>query len=344
MHEDLSQLTISSSASIREALTAIDRGHYGIVLVNSAEGKIEGLMTDGDLRRLLLSGLSLDSPIAGKFGSKFTYVAPNTPRADVLDLMSALSIEHIPIIDQKGYAVGLHRLGNVFAKTTLPNWAVIMAGGKGSRLGELTQETPKPMLKVAGRPIIERIVLHLVGAGIRKIFISVNYLGHQIEEHFQDGRNHGCEIEYLRETEPLGTGGALSLLPTPPTDPLLVMNGDLITDFNVRKLLGFHTESGFAATMGLAPYHHQVPFGCVELEEGKILSFHEKPLISQLVNSGIYVISPNTLQTIPKRFFPITEIFEKCLGEGMLVGGYPIDDDWTDIGRPEELSMARGDL
>ena len=344
MSENLSRLTIDVSATLKDALIAIDRGHSGIVLVSGPDGKMEGLMTDGDLRRMLLAGKTMESPVAKSLRKNFTTVSPEVSRADVLDLMQALSIEHVPILDASGRAVGLHRIGNILSKRTLPNWAVIMAGGRGTRLGELTQETPKPMLKVAGRPILERIILHLVGAGIRKIFISINYLGHVIEEYFRDGENFGCEIHYLREEEPLGTGGALRLLPELPQTPLLVMNGDLVTDFNVGRMLGHHQRGNHVATMGLIPYNHRVPFGCVEVEDGSVTTFREKPVLSQLVNCGIYAVSPELIQDIPSGLFPITELFENALGTGRSIGAFVIEDDWKDIGLPDELKLAQGKI
>jgi NDP-sugar pyrophosphorylase family protein len=256
--------------------------------------------------------------------------------------MHARCIEQIPIVDPDGKLVGIHNIGTIVAKDTLPNWVVIMAGGKGTRLGELTQDVPKPMLKVAGRPILERIILHLVGAGVRRIFLAVNYLSHVIEDHFGDGSEFGCNIEYIREETPLGSGGALALLPEKPTHPLIMMNGDLVTDFRVRRMLQHHQNGGYLATMGLNHYNHRVPFGCVELKDGAISNLKEKPLLSELINCGIYTLSPELLDRVKPEFFPITELFEGCLEKDEQIGGYIIEEDWVDIGMPEELRHAQG--
>ena len=338
----LQKYTISIHATIRDAMVNIGDGRIGIVMVLDDDETLIGTLTDGDLRRMLLGGATLESPIRDNVNTNFTQVSPETARADVLDLMNARDIEQIPIVDTNGKLVGVHSIGSIVAKDTLPNWAVIMAGGKGTRLGELTQDTPKPMLKVAGRPILERIILHLVGSGIRKIYLAVNYLSHIIEDHFGNGSQFGCEIHYLHEDIPFGSGGALALLEEKPEHPLIVMNGDLVTDFHVRRMLDYHSRSGYLATMGLNYYNHQVPFGCVSIENGSIKALKEKPLLNELINCGIYTLSPELLDRIKPEFFPITNLFEDCLQKGEPLGGYIIKEEWADIGLPEELSSAQG--
>jgi NDP-sugar pyrophosphorylase family protein len=245
-------------------------------------------------------------------------------------------------VDDDGRLQGLHFLHNIIGGRKLDNIAVIMAGGKGARLHPVTKYLPKPMIKVAGRPILERLVLHLVSCGVTRIYLAINYLGHMIEEHFGNGANLGCSIEYLRENEPLGTGGALSLLPEISDNPLLVMNGDLIMQANVERMLHLHNEGGFFATMGVKPYYHQVPFGCVEAEAGKIISMCEKPSVNMLINAGVYILSPEALSSIPNKFFPITELFESALEQGRSCASFLIEDDWTDVGRMDDLERAQG--
>lgn len=343
--ESLKNCTIPETSSIRETMDRINSGPLsGAVMVNNAEGRLVGLMTDGDLRRMLLNGAGMDDPITSHINRNFTWVPENTSRTHVLDLIRARNIEHIPVLDSKGQLVGIHRLGEMISKSVMPNSAVIMAGGRGTRLGTLTKDIPKPMLKVAGRPILERIVLHLVGSGIRKIYIAVNYLRDQIETHFRDGLHFGCEIHYLREEKPLGSGGALSLIPELPDHPILVMNGDLVTDFPVRRLLRYHEKGGYAATMALTPYHHKVPFGCASMENGTITAFREKPLLSELANAGIYVFSPEILPRVAPDYYPITNLFESCIENGQSIGGYVIEESWADIGMPDELNAARGNF
>ena len=345
MPDNFKNSSIPESATLREAMQAIDSGDVpGMVLITSPDNRLIGVMTDGDIRRMLLAGETLDSPVAPGINRNFTWVTENTSRDQVLDLIRARSIDHVPILDAEHRLVGVHRLGEVISERKFPNIAVIMAGGKGTRLGSLTKDTPKPMLKIAGRPILERIVLHLVGAGIRNIYISVNYLREQIEDHFGDGHHFGCKISYLREDKPLGSGGALSLLPETPEHPILVMNGDIVTDFPIGRLLRHHAKGGYKATMALSPYRHKVPLGCVTLENGAIVEFREKPLITELANAGIYVFSPEILTRITEGNFPITNLFESCIERNEPIGGFVIEESWADIGLPDELNNARGNF
>jgi NDP-sugar pyrophosphorylase family protein len=250
------------------------------------------------------------------------------------------------VTDADGRLVDLHTLRTALMGDRTDSWAVIMAGGRGERLGELTQGIPKPMLPVGDRPILEHLVRLLVGYGVRRIFIAVNYLGRMIEDHFGDGRNYACSIAYLRERQdlPLGTGGALALLPEKPAHPLIVMNGDLLTRINLRNLLAFHRAGGFVATMGLREHVVQVPFGVVEVEtrDVEVCKLAEKPRLSFQINSGIYVLNPELLAEIPKdQLFPITELLNACLKSRRKVGAYNMQEPWTDIGRPEEYRQAQ---
>ena len=200
------------------------------------------------------------------------------------------------------------------------------------------------MIKVAGRPVLERIILHLVSCGFQRIFISVNHMSEIIENHFEDGSYYGTKIEYLREKEPLGSGGAISLLPEIPEHPVLVMNGDLLAEANCGDMINFHRQKGFYATMGVYPYFHQVPYGCVEIKEKKLASLEEKPVLEKMVNAGIYVLSPEAVTAIPKNtLFPITILFEDALSKNLSCGAFTIEKEWLDIGTPNQLRQARGE-
>jgi NDP-sugar pyrophosphorylase family protein len=218
-----------------------------------------------------------------------------------------------------------------------------MAGGKGARLGALTLHVPKPMLRVAGRPILERIVLHLVGNGVRRVFLAVNYLAEVIESHFRDGEGFGCRIEYLREEQPLGTGGALALLPEPPQRALLVMNGDLITQTQVGRMLDFHEEGGQAVTMAVRRHVQQVPYGCVEVSGDALVGFAEKPTSEHLINTGIYVLAPQALRMLRcGEAISVPALIERVRGADGAVRVFETDDEWIDVGQVDELSRARG--
>jgi dTDP-glucose pyrophosphorylase/CBS domain-containing protein len=350
--ERLGSLTISLTATIRDALRRIEDGGAEIALVVDREGRLEGTLTDGDVRRGLLAGATLDDPVEPLVTREPITVGVGMDRAAALDLMRARSIAHLPEIDASRRLTGVHLMRDVIGPPLLPNRAIVIAGGRGTRLGALTHSTPKPMLQVAGRPIIERIVLHLVGAGIRHLALSIGYLGEQIRDHLGDGSQFGCTIEYLVESpeRPLGTGGPLRLLldlPCPPTGPMLVMNGDLLTSFSVSAMLRAHAQAGAIMTVGVKEYVHDVPFGVVRLDDGvvatEVVGLEEKPRASWPVNAGTYVLDPQLLERIPAGLsFPITDLVTGCLERGERVLGWPLDGDWQDIGRPSELDAARG--
>ncbi|MBC7546066.1 MAG: NTP transferase domain-containing protein [Candidatus Sericytochromatia bacterium] len=338
----LPDLCIAPNACLRDAMQALERGMAGIVLITDANHRLIGTLTDGDIRRALLGGATLGTPVESFVIHQFKSVRPQVPRAEILDLMRASQVQQIPIVTEDGRLCGLHLLREIVGNAERPNWGVIMAGGQGMRLRPLTDIVPKPMIPVAGRPILERIVLHMVGFGIRRIYLAINHLGHVVERHFGDGEAFGCEIHYLRETEPLGTGGALGLLPEPPTEPLLVMNGDLVTQADLSALLAFHAAHGFAVTMGVQPYVHTVPFGCVELEGPRVVLMEEKPQLTRLINTGIYALNPEVLSYLtPGAPATVPGLIAKTMAGGGTVGAFEIRDEWLDVGQWEQLKSAR---
>jgi dTDP-glucose pyrophosphorylase len=344
MPRHLENIVVPETATLRRAMEALDRGGIEIALVVAPGGALLGTLTDGDIRRAILSGASLEEAASRYMHRNFTAVGPTAGRAEALDLMRARALQQIPIVDGAGLLVGIHLLKEIIGATPRPNCAVVMAGGRGERLLPITESVPKPMVKVAGRPILERIVLHLVGFGIRRIFLSINYMGNMIEEHFRDGSAMGCRIEYLREDQPLGSGGALSLLPGRQETPILVLNGDLLTQFNVGNLLDFHSEGGYKATIGVHEYTHTVPYGVVEADGRRVTAIREKPSQTWLANAGIYVLDPGLPERVPKNgFFPLPALFEDCLERGEPVGAFHILEDWVDVGHPKELRRARGE-
>lgn len=336
---------VALSGTLRDASWALERGEAQIALVTDSENILRGVLTDGDIRRALLAGSPLDAALRPFVKERFISVGPEANRAEVLDLMQGRTIEQIPIVDGRGCLLGLHLLHEILGGQERPNWAVVMAGGQGVRLRPLTTNVPKPMLLVAGRPILERIVLHLVGAGIRRVFLSVNYLSEIIERHFGDGERFGCRIEYLKETKPLGTGGSLSLLPAAPPAPLLVLNGDLITQCPVGPLLEFHARGRHTITIGVADYSHTVPFGVVTLKHDTVAELQEKPTLTWQTNAGIYALEPSVLTKIP-RDVPVSmpDVVQGCLDRGQSVGAFSIAGEHIDVGRTSELARARGEL
>ena len=343
LKDALAAAQVLVSGTLRDVALAIDRSRLGVALVVDADKRLLGIFTDGDVRRSLLRDATLDSRLEGYLRREFTSVSPTAARAEVLELMQARRFLVVPILDERGVLVGLHHLHDLLGVAPRTNWAVIMAGGRGARLGPLTGDVPKPMLKVAGRPIIERLVLHLVGFGVRRIFIAVNYLGHVIEDHFGDGKLFGCTIEYLREQQPLGTCGALSLLPARPSEPFLVVNGDLVTQANIAAMFDGHTGNTMIS-VATRRYLHTVPYGAVDLDGSRVTGFVEKPTLDRLINAGIYVVSPQLLDRVPKDTeLGMPELIATCLERGERVEAFEIADDWIDVGQKEQLRQARGE-
>lgn len=335
---------ISPDASLIECMRSMSVTGAGIAIAVDSELRLIGTMSDGDVRKALVKGCSLESSVFPHINRNCFYVLSTVPRVEVLDIMQARRFEQIPIVDEQGKVIGLHLLHDILGNIARPNWAVVMAGGKGMRLRPLTDKLPKPMIRVAGRPILERIILHLVSYGIRRIFLSVNHLAQVIEDYFEDGSKYGTKIEYLREDDPLGSGGAISLLPEIPGQAILVMNGDLIGDINFTDLIEFHSQNDFYATMGVYSYVHQVPYGCVEIQDNRLASLEEKPVIEKMVNAGIYVLSPQAVSTIPKNtYFPITALFEDAIKNNLVCGTFSVEKEWLDIGSPQQLREARGE-
>lgn len=344
MNIDLDSLIVAPGDSVLEAMRVINDSGLEIALVCNRTRVLQAVITDGDIRRHLLGGGTLTDVIETIGSRRFLSARPEMARVDAVRLMIEHGIKSLPVVDERGVLVDLHSLRTALVGNRCESWAVIMAGGKGERLGELTTAIPKPMLPIGDRPILERIVQHLVSHGIRRIFLSVNYLGKMIEDHFGDGSKFHCSISYLWEDKPLGTGGALSLLPERPVAPLLVMNGDLLTTINVSRLLAFHRAGEFAATVALREHVVKVPFGVAELSGPRVVKLVEKPTLNYRINAGIYVLQPDLMERIPRgEMYPITALLDDCLKRKLGVGAYHMQEAWNDIGLAEEYSaLHRG--
>jgi dTDP-glucose pyrophosphorylase len=340
--DQLQGTLVPASGSIRDALAAVDRGAAGIALGVDETGRLVGVATDGDLRRALLRGADLADPVLPVLNREYVALAHGQTRADALDMMLARHVDVVPVTDGTGRPVALHLLHAFLEPRPRENWAVIMAGGRGSRLAPLTDSVPKPMLRVAGRPILERIVHHLVGHGIKRIFVSVNYLAEMIEDHFGDGRGFGAQISYLREQRPLGTAGALGLLPEPPRSSVVLLNGDLVTNVDLGDLIDTHERRGLAATIGTRRYVHTVPFGCVEREGDRVVGLDEKPTVTREINAGIYALAPHAVELVGRdEVVSMPGLIGRLLAHGEPVGAFEIEDDWVDVGQRDQLARAR---
>lgn len=339
------------SATIRDALRAIQRGSVSAALAVTAENVLVGVVTDGDIRRALLDGSDLSHPVQRFIRRNPVVVAVTESRSSVLDLMHARGISMIPMVDPAGKIAGVHLLQELLGRVERPNLALVLAGGRGTRLQPVTAALPKPMVTVAGRPILERIVNHLVGYGIKRIVLAIGHMGEVIEDHFGDGLQFGCDITYLRENphNPLGTGGplgSLSNVSRDETETLLVLNGDLVTQFDVAAMLAHHEQVQAMATIGAITYTHEVPFGVLDISgHDTVTAIVEKPLQQKLVNAGIYALDPQVLPKVPRdTFVPMTQVLSDCIDRGERVSAWALDGDWIDIGRPQDLAKARGQI
>lgn len=348
--EVLAAISAPPDATLRDVLERIDRAGLAVAMLVDADRRLVGLLTDGDVRRAILSGAPLDAP-AEKFATRQPHVvAAGSSRAHVLDLMRALRIVAVPEVDEHGRVLGLHTLSDVVGPRPRANPAVVMAGGRGTRLGPLTRTTAKPMLEVAGRPILEWIVLNLVGSGIRDISVSVNHLADQIEAHLGDGARLGCEVQYVREEaeNPLGTAGSLALFRAARPDlahATLVMNGDLMVQFDAGRLLDFHERSGAALTVATRAYEHHVPFGVVDADaDGLVSGIVEKPTYVTNVNAGVYVVAPAVLELVPAGVAcGMPDLVQLTLDRGWPVRAWTLETDWIDVGTPSDLARAKGE-
>lgn len=335
---------IPPTATIRNAIEKIDTTGAQIVLVVDAQTRLLGTVSDGDIRRGLLSGVSLDDFVDRVMNAHPTVAHKKQSRQSIMALMRNKTLFQIPVVDENGIVVGLEVLKKLLGHAR-NNWVLIMAGGMGTRLKPHTDNCPKPMLHVGGKPILETILENFIRQDFRRFYLSVNYMADKIIDHFGDGSNWGVEIVYLREHERLGTAGALSLLPAPPAEPIIVMNGDLLTQVNFNQLLDFHAKHKSVATMAVREYEFQVPFGVVNLDSPRILRIDEKPKHHFFVNAGIYVLDPEILTLIPGgRIFDMTTLFDRLIERQLPTAAFPVREYWLDIGRLDDFERAHADF
>lgn len=343
---DHRQILMSEGESLRQAIEVIENGNLQIALVLDQAGCLKGTVTDGDIRRGILRGVGLDDGVDKVMNNHPMSAPAGTPKDKLLALMDAKTIKHMPLVDAAGRVVGLEVLDpRLVSPSVKENVVIILAGGQGKRLRPLTDNTPKPLLKVGDRPVLERTLDHLKASGFRRFYISVNYLGSQIEEYFGDGHSYGVEIEYLREPEPLGTAGSLALFPGVPTSPVIVINGDLLTTVNFDQMLDFHRDGGYHITMGVKEYPFQIPFGVVTTENERVVAFNEKPTETRLINTGVYILEPAVLNDISKNTHQdMNKVLEYVLEEGThQLGAFLIHEYWIDIGTADDFQQARLD-
>ena len=335
------ETTISPDTPVRKAVDIIQNHPVKIALVCDESGRLLGTLTDGDVRRAIIDNVDLSGNVASIMNRHPKTASEQTSRRAALDYMRRVVIRHLPQINQEGRVVNIFLLDELEDVTRRENAIVLMAGGKGVRLRPLTDNTPKPLLNVGSKPVLERLIEQFIQHGFYRFYISVNYLGEKIIEYCGDGSRWGVEIQYLRENEPLGTAGSLSLL-EPQEHPLIVMNGDILTRTNFGHLISRFEEGQVEGTMGVREYLYTVPYGCVSEQNGKIEGLHEKPTFRHMINAGIYVLSPSALKEIPAgQRCDMPELFDLLLDGKKPTNIYIITEEWIDIGRHEDLIWAQ---
>ncbi len=336
---------VSPDMPILGALQHIQKGAAQIVLVVDDAGRLIGTVTDGDVRRGILNRVVLDAPVSSVMNRSPITVAHDTTRDEALALMQRRGIHQLPVIDRERRVVDLITLDAALRESREETIVVLMAGGLGSRLRPLTDATPKPLLPIGGRPLLEITISVLARQGFGRFFVSINYKGDMFRSHLADGKHLGVEIGYLQEDEKLGTAGALRLLPSRPTAPILVMNGDILTNLDARQLMLFHRQQAACATMCVREYEWRIPFGVVQMNDGQLSGFEEKPTRREFVNAGIYVLSPEALDQIePTGPMDMPSLFRNIAAKIGPPTVYPLREYWLDVGQLDDLRRAQEDI
>jgi len=346
----LARFAVAPEVPMWDVLAKIDFNGEGIALVVDGDRRLRGLVTDGDIRRAILAHADFERPVehfleAG-IGRRWaeTLSAPvDAAASELLTLMEVRLVRHLPLLDEDGRIAGLALKQDLQAEPELPMRAVVMAGGLGTRLRPLTEDTPKPLLPVGDKPVIEHIVSQLRDSGVRKVSITAHYQADKIREHFGDGDDFGVEVSYTHEEEPMGTAGALAMVEES-DEPILVINGDILTAVDFRAMLDFHRDQQADITVAVRKYDLSVPFGVIEADGPKVTALAEKPVVSHFINAGIYLLEPRLLDMIPGgERTDMTDLIQKLLaGEGTVVS-FPIHEYWIDIGQMRDYMRAQAD-
>lgn len=343
---------ITPDSSIRDAMLTIDKNVQGIVLIADGERTLLGTVTDGDIRRAILNSISLEASVARLLERKkgTSYEVPIVSNIDDtaderIALMKKHSIRHLPIVDDQNHIIDLIQPDTLIPDALLPVHGVVMAGGFGTRLRPLTENLPKPMLPVGGRPLLQRTLEQFHASGIRRVNITTHYLPEKITDYFGKGEKLGLSLDYVNEDKPLGTAGALGLMEQP-DEPLLVINGDILTQVDFRSMLKYHQKHKADLTMAVRQYEFRVPYGVVEHENAPFVrAIREKPTYQYLVNAGIYLIEPSAHKYIPSnQRFDMTDLMDTIMANGGSVVSFPIVEYWLDIGQHADYEQAKKDI
>ena len=336
----LSKYIVKHNASIKFSIGVIDANAAQVALIINDDNKLAGIITDGDIRRAILSNHKLDDPVSAIMTKDPLTLLSGATRSDALKVMRESLVHHIPVINDDSNLVDFFVLDDLIKKQSYDNPVVIMAGGKGERLGALTKNCPKPMLEVNGKPMLEIILEKCIDAGFTNFYLSVNYLKQKVISYFETGEKWGVNISYLEEEEPLGTCGSLKLLPNDLVDDILVLNGDVLTDLEYDRLMAYHQKSCNSMTVCTRSHRVRIPFAVMTSSGTKLERSVEKPMYEFQVNAGVYILNPKLIEKIPCEFFNMTDLVDDLLDSKSAVGVFPIHENWKDIGNPIDFKEA----
>jgi len=332
---------ISPNLQICKVIEVIDQNSQQIAVVIDEEGKLLGTVTDGDIRRGILKGIPLSNPVSQIMNPHPVTIPRLNDRKSIISILKANKIRHLPVIDEARHVIGVERLEGLLTDSHSNSWVMIMAGGSGKRLEPLTDNCPKPMLKIGEKPVLQTILEQFIRQGFTRFCISVNYKSEQIKDYFGDGSKLGAEIHYIDEKKRMGTAGCLSLFPFETPEPILVLNGDILTKLSFEQLIDFHRDHQAKATIAVTTYGFQVPYGVIKANHDHLVGFEEKPVFASFINAGIYVLNPEVLNNVPKNsYFDMNNLFEILLQNKEPVCIFPIREYWTDIGGMKSLNQA----
>lgn len=341
-YAELSGVLVRPEAPLSRVLEILSQTPHRLVLVEDADRRVLGIVTDGDIRTAFLEGAALTTPSSEFMNTSFVSVTDDTSTVDASVILRTNGISHLPILDGEGHLLGMFKSDSFDSMDLLDNWVVIMAGGRGERLRPLTDTLPKPLVSIGDKTLLDSVIEKCELEGFQKYFISVNYLRDLIIEHVQQNHARFAEIDFLLEDRPLGTGGSLTLLPSEPTLPILVLNSDILHNVNLRKLLEFHESNESHVTVCARRYPVQIPFGVLESDGDAVTAITEKPTYTYLVNAGIYVVSPEALKLLDvDEYADMPDLVTRAINSKLKVSVFPVHEFWLDVGTHESLEQAK---
>lgn len=345
MKNNVDNILVYKEYSIRKTLQVLDDGAKGIVLLVDNERKLLGTITDGDIRRAILNDISLNDSIEKVVHLNPVSVKQSMTREEIKEIFIKKAVKDIPVVDDCNKVIDLVSINDILLPQGKENPVIIMAGGLGTRLKDLTKEIPKPMLKVGEDPILQHTINNFKQYGYNKILLSVNYKSEIIENYFQDGFAYGVKINYVKETKRLGTAGGIKLAKDYINTAFFVINGDIFTNVNVENMMRFHKENKYDITVGTRKHSFQIPYGVIDTSNNYIKEIKEKPVIDYLINAGVYCLNAELIEIIPdNKYFEITDLINICIERNMKIGSYEIKDYWMDIGKIEDYVKVNEDI